>query len=86
MTRNDTATARLARGLLFLGMVGAVLWALFTWRDSRVETLLDEAQPGDVLRVGTDVCSVLRERGLVAGDTDCGYRKSVEVRLLNKPD
>jgi len=77
---------RFWRALLFLGVVGAGLWALFAWRDARVEEVVRNAEPGDVVTVGTDVCEKLRDRGLVAAETDCGYRESVKVRIIEVPD
>ena len=67
--------------LIFIIGVGLVLSLMFRWRDTRVEEVLSSAQPGDVIEVGTDVCNVLKDRNLVASETDCGYRERVKVRI-----
>lgn len=73
------------RTLLFLGLVGAGLWALFEWRDARVEQIIRKTQPGEVVTVGSDVCTTLRGRGLIARETDCGYASAARVRIVEPP-
>jgi hypothetical protein len=80
------SAAKLAPGAAFIGAVVVVVVALFLWRDSRVELIVESAKRGDVVTVGTDVCVALKERGLVEADADCGYRDSVEVRLIKDPE
>lgn len=74
------------RAILFLGVVGLSLWALFEWRAARVEEIIQKTEPGDVVTVGTDVCKKLRGRGLIARETDCGYRGAARVRIIEPPE
>lgn len=76
---------KLLPGAAFIGAVLIVLAGLFAWRDRRVGRVLDNANRGDVVNVGSDVCFVLREREFIERDTDCGYRQTVEVRLIKDP-
>lgn len=77
---------KVLRTIVAVGLVGVVVWVLYGWRDSRIEAVLETAEPGDAVEVGTDVCSELRRRGHVAPDTDYGYRDMVRVRLVGIPE
>lgn len=72
-------------GFAFLGVVIVVLVVLFAWRNNRVDTILENSSRGDTINVGTDVCEVLRTRHFIATDTNCGYRQTVEVKLVRDP-
>lgn len=56
------------------------------WRETRVERIMESAEHGDVVTVGTDVCVALKERGHIEADADCGYRDTVKVRLITDPE
>jgi hypothetical protein len=79
------AAGRIRIPLAFAAAAIGVILALLSWRDSRVDAVLRRAGRGDVLRVGTDVCEVLRARQLIAPGTACGYRQTVDVRLIADP-
>jgi len=76
----------LLHGLIFISVVAVGLLLLFTWRDARVDSLLEGASEGDVLQVESDECRSLQERELINSDIDCGYWDEFEIRLIRDPE
>lgn len=58
---------------------------LFGQREASVNELLEDAEVGDVLEVESDECDLLKGRGRIDPETDCGYWGRLEVRLIREP-